>query len=319
MKNRRIIQLMKSAIVLVLLGLGIVFVSCKNDDIPVKAPVGVTTDYHKTAVTQFITANDTKFAYRILGDKAGIPLVMLSPLGSSMDDWDPAITNGLAQKYEVIIFDIQGVGTSGGTTPDNIPDMAKGVASFIKALGYSKVNLMGFSMGSFISQQIILTQPALVNKIILAGTGPKGSQGLSNLPNILASAAGLSPEQVFLASFFAQSATSQSAGKSAYERVQERRVDRDAPLSGESFTAEVKAVLGWAQLNPGALKELQSITQPVLIAQGQEDALVPVVNAINMSKSLPNARLIVYPDAGHAAFFQYHDDFVQKALEFLGK
>jgi pimeloyl-ACP methyl ester carboxylesterase len=122
-----------------------------------------------------------------------------------------------------------------------------------------------------------------------------------------------------LASFFASSETSQNAGKSAYERVQERQVNRDAPLSGESFTAEVKAVLGWAQPNPGAIKELQSITQPVLIAQGQEDALVPVINAVNMSKSLPNARLIVYPDAGHAAFFQYHDDFVQKALEFLGK
>ncbi|MDB4923782.1 alpha/beta hydrolase [Mucilaginibacter sp.] len=319
MKNRRLIQLMKSAVAVLLLGLGIVFVSCKKDSIPVKTPVGVTTDHHQTAVTQFVTAGGTKFAYRVLGDKPGIPLVMLSPLGSSMDDWDPAITNGLAQKYKVIIFDIQGVGTSGGTTPDNIPDMAKGIASFIKALGYSKVNLMGFSMGSFISQQIVLTEPGLVNKIILTGTGPKGSQGLSNLPNILASAAGLSPEQVFLASFFASSAASQSAGKSAYERVQERQVDRDTPLSGESFTAEVKAVLGWAQPYPDALKELQSVTQPVLIAQGQEDILVPVVNAINMSKSLPNARLTVYPDAGHAAFFQYHDDFVQKAIEFLGK
>jgi pimeloyl-ACP methyl ester carboxylesterase len=319
MKNRRIIQLMKSTVVLVLLGLGTVFASCKKDSTLVETPAGKTTDYHQTAVTQFITANDTKFAYRVLGDKPGIPLVMLSPLGSSMDDWDPAITNGFAQKYKVIVFDIQGTGASSGTTPDNIPDMAKGVTSFIKALGYSKVNLLGFSMGSFISEQIVLTEPTLVNKIILTGTGPKGSEGLSNLPNILASAAGLTPEQVFLASFFASSPTSQSAGKSAYERVQERKVDRDAPLSGESFTAEVKAVLGWAQPNPGALKELQSITQPVLIAQGQEDALVPVVNAVNMSKSLPNARLIVYQDAGHAAFFQYHDDFVQKTLEFLGK
>lgn len=319
MKNRKLIQLIKSAVTVLLLGLGIVFVSCKKDSTAVKTPVGVTTNYHQTAVTQFVTADGTKFAYRVLGDKDGIPLVMLPPLGNSMDDWDPAITNGLAQKYNVIIFDIQGTGTSGGATPDNIPDMATGVVSFIKALGYSKVNLLGFSMGSFISQQIVLTQPALVNKMILTGTGPKGSQGLSNLPNILASAAGLSPEQVFLASFFATSATSQSAGKIAYERVQERQADRDAPLSGESFTAEVKAVLGWAQPYPNALKELQSVKQPVLIAQGQEDILVPVVNAINMSKNLPNAQLIVYPDAAHAAFFQYHDDFVQKALQFLGK
>jgi len=308
---------MKSAILLVLLGIGIL--SCSKDNTPVKTPVGVTTNYQKTAETQFITAGGTKFAYRILGNKPGIPLVMLSPLGSTMDDWDPAITNGLAQKYKVIIFDIQGAGTSGGTTPDNIPDMAKGVVSFINALGYSKVNLLGFSMGSFISQQIVLTQPGLVNKIILTGTGPKGSEGLSNLPNILASAAGLTPEQVFLASFFASSPTSQSAGKSAYQRVQERQVNRDAPLNNESFTNEVKSVLGWAQPYPAALTELQSVTQPVLIVQGEKDILVPVVNAINMSHSLPNAQLIVYPDAAHAAFFQYHDDFVQKALEFLGK
>jgi pimeloyl-ACP methyl ester carboxylesterase len=319
MKNRRIIQLMKSAVAVLLLGLSIVFVSCKKDNTPVKTPVGGTIDYHQTAETQFVTAGGTKIAYRVLGDKPGIPLVVLSPLGSSMDDWDPAITNGLAQKYKVIIFDIPGVGTSGGTTPDNIPDMAKGAVSFIKALGYNKVNLMGFSMGSFISQQILLTEPTLVNKIILTGTGPKGSQGLSDLPKFLAAAAGLSPEQVFLGSFFTTSAASQSAGKSAYERVQERHVNRDAPLSGESFTAEVKAVLGWAQPNPDALNELQSVTQPVLIVQGEKDVLVPVVNAINMSKNLPNAKLIVYPDAGHAAFFQYHDDFVQKALEFLGK
>ncbi|MFC0512587.1 alpha/beta fold hydrolase [Mucilaginibacter angelicae] len=319
MKNRRIIKLMKSAVAVVLLALGIVFVSCKNDNTITNTPAGGSKDYHQTAETKFITADGNKIAYRILGNKAGTPLVLLSPLGNAMDDWDPAITNGLAQKYKVIIFDLPGVGTSSGATPDNIPDMAKESVSFIKGLGYNKVNLLGFSMGSFISQQIALTEPALVNKIILTGTGPKGSEGLSDLPKFLAASANLTPEQVFLASFFASSATSQSAGKSAYERVQERQVNRDAPISPEGFTNEVKAVLGWAQPNTGALTELKSVTQPVLIVQGQEDALVPVVNAINMSKSLPNARLIVYPDAAHAAFFQYHDDFVKNALEFLGK
>jgi len=310
---------MRGAIIVVLLGLSVVFISCKKDNATVTTPAGAMVDYHQTAVTQFVNVGETKLAYRVLGDKSGIPLVMVSPLGNSMDDWDPAITNGLAQKYKVIIFDIPGVGASNGTTPDNIPDMAKVVTSFIKALGYNKVNLLGFSMGSFISQQIALTEPALVNKIILTGTGPKGSQGLSDLPKFLASAAGLSPEQVFLASFFNSSEASQSAGKSAYERIQERQADRDAPISGESFTNEVKAVLGWAQPNTDALTELKSVTQPVLIVQGQEDALVPVVNAISMSKSLPNAELIVYLDAAHAAFFQYHEDFVKKALEFLGK
>jgi len=317
MKKNKTMNVMKTFILLILLGLSIV--SCEKDDVPSKGSDTSAIDYHQTAVTQFITAGDTKFAYRILGNKTGIPLVMISALGNSMDDWDPAITNGLAQQYKVVIFDIQGVGSSGGLTPSNIPDMAKGVVTFISALGYNKVNLLGFSMGSFISEQIALTNPNLVNKIILTGTGPKGAEGLSNLPNTLASTAGLSPEEFFLAGFFAPSAESQSAGKLSYERIQKRIVNRDSPVNNESATAELTAVLGWAQPDPDALNELKNITKPVLIAQGENDILVPVNNAINMSKSIPNAQLIVYKDAAHGAIYQYHDEFIRAALDFLSK
>ena len=244
---------------------------------------------------------------------------MISALGNSMDDWDPAVTNGLAQQYMVIIFDIPGVGSSSGITPNNIPDMAKGVAAFINALGYSKVNLLGFSMGSFISEQIALTNPDLVEKIILTGTGPKGAEGLSNLPNTLASTAGLSPEEFFLAGFFAPSEESQNAGKLSYERIQKRTVNRDAPVNNESATAELTAVLGWAQPDADALNELKNIIKPVLIAQGENDILVPVNNAINMSKSIPHAQLVVYHDAAHGAIYQYHDEFIKAALDFLRK
>jgi pimeloyl-ACP methyl ester carboxylesterase len=298
---------------------GFFIVSCQKDDAPSIGSDKVTTDYHQTAETQFISAGKTNFAYRVLGNKTGTPVVMISALGNSMDDWDPAITNGLAQRYKVIIFDIQGVGSSSGTTPDNIPDMANGVVSFINALGYTKVNILGFSMGSFISQQIALINPALVNKIILTGTGPKGAEGLSNLPNILATAAGLSPEEVFLKSFFASSPKSQNSGKLSYERIQKRSVNRDAPVSQESATAGLKAVLGWAQPYPDAVKELQNITKPVLIAQGENDLLVPVINAKNMAKSIPGAQLIIYPDAGHGAIYQYHVEFIRAALDFLSK
>jgi pimeloyl-ACP methyl ester carboxylesterase len=317
LKNSKTINVTKRFILFILLGLSIV--SCNKDDSPVNSSDTAAIDYQQTAATQFISAGDTKFAYRVLGNKTGIPLVMISALGNAMDDWDPAITNGLAQQYKVIIFDIQGVGSSGGTTPDNIPDMARGTVNFINALGYAKVNLLGFSMGSFISQQIALTNPNLVNKIILTGTGPKGAVGLSNLPNILATAAGLSPEEVFLNAFFTSSTASQIAGKLSYERIQKRSVDRDAPVSPESATAGLKAVLGWAQSSPDALKELKTITKPVLIAQGENDLLVPVVNATNMSNSIPGARLIVYPDAGHGAIYQYHDEFIRASLEFLSK
>ncbi|MEX6689882.1 alpha/beta hydrolase [Danxiaibacter flavus] len=313
MKN----NIVKNFIVLILLGLSIV--SCKKDNFPGSGPDKGITDYHQNAVTQFIAAGKTNFAYRILGKQTGIPLVMVSALGNSMDDWDPVITNGLAQQYKVIIFDIQGVGSSSGVTPDNIPDMAKGVVTFIQALGYTKVNLLGFSMGSFITQQIASANPALVNKIILTGTGPKGAEGLSNLPNILATTVGLTPEQVFLASFFAPSEGSQTAGKLSYERIQKRTVNRDAPVSQESATAGLKAVLGWAQPDPTALEELKKLTKPVLIAQGEKDFLVPVVNAINMANSIPGSQLIVYHDAAHGAIYQYHDEFIRAASEFLTK
>lgn len=313
----KVINVMKGFMLLFLFAVSMAF--CKKDDLSNNVSNVSVTDYHETATTQFINAGDTKFAYRVLGNKSGIPLVMISALGNSMDDWDPAVTNGLAQQYKVIIFDIQGVGSSSGLTPNNIPDMAKGVVTFISALGYSKVNLLGFSMGSFISQQIALTNPNLVNKIILTGTGPKGAEGLSNLPNILATTVGLTPEQVFLASFFASSDASQSAGKLSYERIQKRVVDRDAPVSQESATAGLTAVLNWAQPDPNALNELKNITKPVLIAQGDSDFLVPVINATNMSKSIPGAQLIVYSNAGHGAIYQYHDEFIQAAVSFLSK
>ncbi|RFZ90250.1 alpha/beta hydrolase [Mucilaginibacter conchicola] len=296
--------------------LGLAMMSCKKNHDQTE-PVENNIDYHQTAQTKFAQVDNVKFAYRTLGEKPGIPLVLVASLGSSMDDWDPAVTNGLAQQSKVILFDIEGVGSSTGKTADNIADMAKGAVKFIKAMGYEKVNLMGFSMGSFISQQIILTEPGLVNKLILTGTGPKGAVGLSNLPNLLAASAGLSAEESFLKFAFTSSDNSIAAGKAAWARTLKRTVDRDAPLSPEAGGAELKAVLGWAQPAPGALDELKKVSQPVLIAQGEEDIPLPVVNARNLAKSLPNAKLIVYSDAGHASFFQYHEEFVIAANAFL--
>jgi pimeloyl-ACP methyl ester carboxylesterase len=312
-----VINLMKTSILFVFLAASMAF--CKKDDVRNNDFNGTPTEYHQTAVTQFITAGETKYAYRVLGKKTGIPVVMIASLGSSMDEWDPAITNGLAQQYKVIIFDIQGVGSSSGNTPDNIPDMATGAVAFIKALGYNKVNLLGFSMGSFISEQIALTEPGLVNKIILTGTGPKGAEGLSNLPNLLASTQGLSQKESFLVSHFTSSPASQAAGNLSFERIVKRTVNRDVPVSNASAYLGLKAVLGWAQPNAEALNELKNIKKPVLVVQGENDLLVHVANAINVSNSIPGAQLIVYPDAGHGALYQFHDEFVAAALAFFAK
>ena len=314
---KTVINVMKGFILFIIIGLSLAF--CKKDDFPGNRSGKDSIDYHQVAATQFITAGETKFAYRVLGRKTGIPLVMIASLGSSMDEWDPAVTNGLAQQYQVIIFDIQGVGSSSGKTPDNIPDMAKGVVNFINALGFNKVNLLGFSMGSFISEQIVLTNPALVNKIILTGTGPKGSEGLSNLPNLLKQTAGLNPEQTFLVSHFTPSAASQAAGKLSFERIIKRTENRDSAVTNESAYAGLQAVLAWAQPNPDALTELKNINKPVLIVQGESDLLVPVVNAVRMSQTIPGAQLIIYKDAGHGSLYQYHDEFVKATSDFLNK
>jgi pimeloyl-ACP methyl ester carboxylesterase len=312
---KKFISVMKSVILIVTLGLGLAF--CQKN-VESRNSVKDSIDYHQAAVTQFITAGQTKFAYRVLGQQTGIPLVMLASLGSSMDEWDPAVTDGLAQQYKVIIFDNQGVGSSTGVTPDNIPDMATAVVDFVHALGYTKVNLLGFSMGSFISEQILLTNPALVNKVILTGTGPRGAEGLSNLPNLLKQTAGLSPEQTFLVSHFTQSVESQAAGKLSFERIIKRQANRDSAVTNASAYQGLKAVLAWAQPYPDAFTELGKISKPVLIVQGKSDLLVPVVNAYRLANSIPGAKLIIYSDAGHGSLYQYHDQFVQATIDFLG-
>jgi pimeloyl-ACP methyl ester carboxylesterase len=316
MKNIKTMRSIKQIALLAFLGLGLP--SCAKDDHD-KEPQPVTTDYHQTAVTKFKDAEGITYAYRELGEKTGIPVLMLSPLAGNMDDWDPAITNGLAANYKVILLDIEGVGLSGGKTPDSIAGMARGVVSFVHALGLQKVNLLGFSMGSFMAQQIALTEPGLVNKIILTGTGPKGATGLSNLPNLLAAAANLSAEESFLKFGFTNSGESTRLGRLAYGRIQKRVADRDVPVSNESAGAQVHAVLGWAQPDAAALDELKSVKQPVLIAQGEQDVPVPVENAVHMSQSLPDARLIIYQDAAHAAMFQNAETFVREATAFLAE
>jgi len=154
------------------------------------------------AKTKTVNVDDAKIAYRIYGDKEGTPIVLLSPLGSSMDDWDPAVINGLVKYSPIVVFDNKGVGGFSGKTPTTIAEMAQDAISFIKTLGYPKVNLLGFSMGGFIAQQIVETEPQWVDKLILVGTGPQGSEGLSEVGNKISSIAKLHPEEQFLQSLF---------------------------------------------------------------------------------------------------------------------
>ena len=267
--------------------------------------------------TQTAIVDGEKLSYRIYGDKEGIPLVLLSPLGSSMDDWDPAVIKGLTKYSPVVVFDNKGVGSSSGKTPNTIAGMAKDAISFIKSLGYPKVNLLGFSMGGFIAQEIVETEPQGVNKLILVGTGPQGSEGLSDVGKKIASIASLDPQEQFLQSLFAPTAQSRQLGKEAFARIAAKKEGRDLPLSQDAFVGELTAVLGWAQPDSIAFARASKVTTPTLIVSGKNDLLVPIVNPINLYKALPNSRLLLLPDAGHGVMFQYPGLFVQEAANFL--
>ena len=278
------------------------------------ADAGTRNDEGKTKTVQ---VDDAKIAYRIYGNKPGIPLVMLSPLGSSMDDWDPAVINGLVKYTTVIVFDNKGVGTSTGKTPNTISGMAQDAIAFISALGYSKVDLLGFSMGGFIAQTIVETQPQWVNKLILVGTGPQGSEGLSDVGNKISSIASLDPQEQFLQSLFAPSSQSRQLGKESFLRISAKKEGRDLPLSQDAFVAELTAVLGWAQPDSIAFDRAKNVSTHTLIVAGKNDLLVPIANPIRLYQAMPNSRLLLLPDAGHGVMFQYPNLFVQEAINFL--
>jgi pimeloyl-ACP methyl ester carboxylesterase len=271
----------------------------------------------KTTPTQTINAGGVQFAYRQLGPSTGVPVVFLTHLAAVLDNWDPRVVDGIAAKHRVITFDNRGVGASSGFTPTTIEEMASDAVTFIRALGLEQVDLFGFSLGGMIAQLIAQQQPRLVRKIILAGTGPAGGEGIEKVTRItyLDSARGLltreDPKQ-FL--FFTRTLNGRRAGKEFLARLQERTNDRDRAISVRSFRAELKAIHRWGQQKPA---DLANIHQPVLVINGESDRMVPTKNTVDLDRRLPNSQLVVYPDAGHGGVFQFHEDFVKRALEFL--
>jgi pimeloyl-ACP methyl ester carboxylesterase len=284
----------------------------------VHAPAGATLNTAwRNAPTQTIDAGGVEFAYRQLGPSTGVPVVFLTHLAAVLDNWDPRVVDGIAAKHRVITFDNRGVGASSGATPTTIEEMARDAVSFIRALGFDRVDLFGFSLGGMIAQVIAHEEPRLVHKLILAGTGPAGGDGIDRVTRItyLDIARGLltrqDPKQ-FL--FFTRTPNGRRAGKEFLARLDERTNDRDTAISVRSFRAQLKAIHRWGQQQPA---NLSSIHQPVLVINGESDRMVPSKNTVDLDRRLPNSQLVVYPDAGHGGVFQFHEDFVERALEFL--
>jgi pimeloyl-ACP methyl ester carboxylesterase len=261
--------------------------------------------------------NGTKFTYRKTGDHQGIPIILLNHLTGTLDNWDPRVVDGLASQNTVITFNTRGVGSSEGKVPLTIEEMASDAISFIKALGYEKVNLLGFSLGGMVAQYVVQQSPNLVNKLILAGTGPAGGVGIENvtkltLLDMLHAFVTLNDPKVYL--FFTRTTNGKKSAKEFLARLKERQQNRDTAISLSAFNRQLKAINRYGKQKP---VDLSYITQPTLVANGDNDRMVPTSNTKDLAKRIKNSQLVIYPDAGHAGIFQYYKEFTKAALEFL--
>jgi pimeloyl-ACP methyl ester carboxylesterase len=274
----------------------------------------------KNVKTQSINVAGTDFFYRKLGENnSGIPIIFLNHLSATMDNCDPRIMDGLATQHQIICFDNRGVGSTKGTPPITISEMAKDAITFIKALGYAKVVLFGFSLGGFVAQEILLQEPQLVHKAILAGTGPAGGVGIKNMKavvfkDVFKGIATFRSELFYL--FFIQNETGKQAARQFLNRLKERNENRDEKLKLSSLGKQLQAIRSWGLQEP---QDLSVIKQPVLVVNGDNDKMVPTSNTYDLKKRIPNSEIIIYKDAGHGGIFQHHEEFVKSALKFLGQ
>ncbi|MGO2769024.1 alpha/beta fold hydrolase [Pseudomonas taetrolens] len=264
-----------------------------------------------------ITVDGVSFAYRDVGPKTGVPLVVFNHWGAVLDNFDPGIIDGLAKKRRVITTDYRGIGGSEGSAPLTVGEMADDAISLIRALGVDKADLLGFSLGGFVAQDIALKAPERVRRLILTGTGPAGGTGIDRVgpvswPLMIKGLLTLRDPKFYL--FFTSTANGRQAASAFLKRLKERQQDRDKGPTPRALLRQLKAIRAWGKQAPQDLARLRA---PTLIVNGDSDIMVPTVNSVALSNRIPDAQLIIYQDAGHGGIFQHHADFVAKALAFL--
>lgn len=272
---------------------------------------------YATAPVRSVTANGVTFSYRELGPSGEVPVIFFVHLAATLDNWDPRIVDPIAQHRHVIAFDNRGVGASTGKVPDSVEAMADDAYAFITALGFDQVDIFSFSLGGMVAQALVVKHPELVRKMILTGTGPRGGKDMDKVArptyyDIVRAALTRSDPKEYL--FFKRNETGKAAGKAFVERLEERTQDRDAKMKIAGFQTQLKAIKKWGRGTP---HDLSKITQPVLIANGDEDRMVPSVLSDDMHQRIPGSELVIYPDSGHGGIFQYHQQFAPLAVEFL--
>jgi pimeloyl-ACP methyl ester carboxylesterase len=275
---------------------------------------------HQTAPTQFVEANGIRFAYRRFGKAGEVPLVFNQHFTGTMDHWDPAVTDGFTKSREVILFNNAGVSSTSGEVPTTFEEMGANAVAFIKALGLKQVDVLGFSIGGFVAQEITLHAPELVRRLILLGTGPRGGEGMQGgTPegNSIFGATYDPPDHLWLSVFFTPSAASQAAGCEFLKRFHLRSTNRDPEVNDKVAPAQRAAIAQWATPRERPYEYLKAIKQPTLVVNGSNDVIIYTMNSYILQQNLPNAELIIYPDYAHGSHHQYPGLFVRDVSAFL--